>query len=146
MNDRDELARRDLATMTRAYKAPMNVMRGVAFAIGCLVVALSVYTLMMDRRREYGILKAMGANGRHMLSIALRQTAIVAGLGLVCGALLFLVGRYIITAARPQFSVVATAGATFRATGAALVMALIASLLPAHQLSRLAPASAYQSG
>ena len=100
----------------------------------------------MDRRREYGIVKAMGATGRHMLAIALRQTVIVAATGLIAGGLLFLAGRALITSARPQFAVVATAGSAARAVGAALLMAVVAAILPAYQLSRLEPATAYRGG
>lgn len=146
VHDSDELARRDLAVLTRAYKVPMGVMRLVAFAIGSLVVALSVYTGMMDRRREYGIIKAMGATRRRLLSIALRQTFIVATAGQMAGGLFFLGGRALITNLRPQFAVVATVDATVRAVGAALLMAAIAALLPAHQLARLEPATAYRGG
>jgi putative ABC transport system permease protein len=146
VHDRDELARRDLAVLTRAYKVPMGVMRTVALAIGSLVVALSVYTAMMDRRREYGIIKAMGATRRHLLSIAFRQTMIVAGIGLATGGVLFLVGRAVITNLRPQFAVVATAGGIARAVVAAVLMAAIAAIVPAHQLARLEPAAAYRGG
>lgn len=146
VHDRDELARRDLAVLTRAYKVPMGFMRAVAFAIGSLVVAFSVYTAMTDRRREYGIIKAIGATRGHLLVIALRQTVIVAAAGLVTGGLLFLAGRALITNLRPQFTVVATVGATARAVAAALAMAAIAALLPAYQLSRLDPATAYRGG
>ena len=146
VHNRDQLARRDLAVIARAYKVPMNVMRAVAFAIGSLVVALSVYTAMMDRRREYGIVKAMGATRRNLLSIALRQTAIVATAGLIVGGVLFVAGRAIITGLRPQFAVVATTDATARAIAATLLMAVIAALLPAHQLARLEPATAFRGG
>ena len=146
VHDRAELARRDLAVMTRAYRVPMGVMRAVAFVIGSLVVALSVYTAMMDRRREYGIVKAMGASRRCMVAIALRQTVIVAATGLIAGGLLFLAGRAVITSIRPQFAVAATVDSTARAVGAALLMALVAAILPAYQLSRLEPATAYRGG
>jgi ABC-type antimicrobial peptide transport system permease subunit len=62
--DRDQLARADLKLMARAYSVPLTVMRAVAFAIGSLVIALTVYTAIADRRRECGIVKAMGAHGR----------------------------------------------------------------------------------
>src|SRR3546814_20458680 len=42
--DRDELARNDLALIARAHEVPLAVMRGVAFATGTLVVALSSYS------------------------------------------------------------------------------------------------------
>lgn len=146
VRDRDELATQDLAVMTRAYKVPMGVMRGVAFAIGILVIALCVYTAMMDRRREYGIIKAMGATRRNLISLALRQTLIVAGMGFVAGIFLFIVGRTVITSVRPQFSVVLTSAILARAIIAAVLMAIVASVLPAYRLARIEPATAYRGG
>ncbi len=146
VRDRSELAAQDLAVMTRAYQVPMGVMRGVAFAIGIAVIALSVYTSIMDRRREYGIIKAIGATRRHLIFVALRQTLIVAGAGLLAGSALFIAARALITSVRPQFSVVLTSGVAARAIGAAVLMALAASLLPAHHLARLEPAAAYRGG
>ena len=144
--DRDELAANDLAIMTRAYQVPLRVMRGVAFGIGIVVIALSVYTAMMDRRREYGIVKAMGATRLHLVSLAIRQTLIVAAAGLIAGSLLFVVGRAVITEVRPQFDVILTSTIVLRAIGAAALMAVLASVIPARRLARLEPATAYRGG
>jgi putative ABC transport system permease protein len=56
-----------------------------------------------------------------------------------------LVGRELIVASRPQFSVVLTSGALVRATVAAFVMALLAAVIPARRLAKLEPAVAYRS-
>ena len=106
--DRDQLAQADLRLMARAYSVPLTVMRAVAFAIGSLVIALTVYTAIADRRREYGIVKAMGAHGRRLLALAVNQTLIIAASGLVAGGLLFLAGRTYISWVRPQFVILAT--------------------------------------
>ena len=110
------------------------------------MIALSVYTEMMDRRREYGIVTAMGATRAHLASLALRQTLIVATAGLIAGGILFLAGRAVIITTRPQFDIVLTATIAGRAVATAIVMALLASLLPAHRLARLEPAIAYRGG
>lgn len=144
--DRDELAKNDLALMTRAYGVPMRVMVGVAFVIGSLVIALSVYTAIAERSREYGIVKAIGARGTYLLVLALRQTLMIATVGLAAGGLLFLVGRALITRVRPQFVVLATSGGIARAVGAALLMGGLAAVIPARRLARLAPATAYRGG
>ncbi|MFA5773968.1 MAG: ABC transporter permease [Ilumatobacteraceae bacterium] len=146
VRNRDELATQDLAVMTRAYKIPMGVMRGVAFAIGILVIALCVYTAIMDRSREYGIIKAMGATRRDLVSLALRQTFIVASAGFIAGSMLFTVGRAVISSIRPQFSVVLTTDTVTRAIIAAVLMALVAAALPANRLARIEPATAYRGG
>jgi putative ABC transport system permease protein len=144
--DRDELAKNDLSLMARAYSVPLRVMRAVAFTVGSLVIALTVYTAIMERRREYGIVKAMGARGRHLLGLAVQQTLIIAGIGLISGGLLFIAGRAYITAVRPQFVILASAGSVGRAIVAAVLMALVAAVVPARRLARLEPATAYRGG
>lgn len=142
--DPGQLARNDLALMARAYEVPLGVMRGVAFAIGSLVIALTAYTAIVERRREYGIVKAIGAHGRYLLSLALRQTMIVAVLGLVSGWFLFLATRAVIASVRPQFVILATPEGVGRAVAAAVLMGFLASLLPARRLAKLEPAAAYR--
>jgi len=144
--DRDELARNDLALMARAYEVPLRVMRGVALVIGSLVIALTTYSAIVDRRREYGIVKAIGAGGRHLVGLAVRQSMLVATAGLLTGGLLFVAGRALIGALRPQFVILATTGNIGRAVGAALLMALVAAIVPARRLARLEPATAYRGG
>lgn len=144
--DRDELARNDLALIARAYQTPLAVMRGVAFVIGSLIIALTAYSAIMERRREYGIVKAIGAGRRRLISLAVQQSLIVSALGLVAGALFFLGGRAFITSVRPQFIILATPGSIARAVITAVLMGLVASILPARRLAGLEPAVAYRGG
>jgi len=144
--DRDELARNDLALMARAYEVPLGVMRAVAFAIGSLVIALTAYSAIVDRRREYGIVKAIGGRGRHLVALAVRQTMLVSAVGLVTGGVLFLAARTFINSVRPQFVILATPGNVGRAVVAAVLMGLVAAVLPARRLAKLEPATAYRGG
>ena len=144
--DRDELARNDLALIARAYEVPLAVMRGVAFVIGSLIIALTAYSAIMERRREYGIVKAIGAGRRRLISLAVQQSLIVSALGLVAGALFFVGGRAFITSVRPQFIILATPGSIARAVVTAVLMGLVASILPARRLAGLEPAVAYRGG
>lgn len=144
--DADELARNDLALMARAYEVPLGVMRGVAFAIGSLVIALTAYSAIVERGREYGIVKAIGARGRHLVLLAVQQTTILSIAGLAAGGVLFLAARAIINSARPQFVILATPGSIGRAVAAAILMGLVAAVLPARRLAKLEPATAYRGG
>lgn len=142
--DREQLRSNDTAVMTRAFGTPLKVMVTVAFGAGSLVVALTAYAAVVERRREYGIVKAMGATGSWLTRVAVTQSLALALLGLVAGWLLFLAGRAVIVGLRPQFSVVATTGGVTRALAAALLMGLIAAIVPARRLARLDPSSAYR--
>jgi putative ABC transport system permease protein len=144
--DPAELAQADFDVVARAFESPMQLMAGVAFVIGSAVIALTAYTGIAERRREYGIVKALGARARYVVRIAVVQSSLVATTGLVAGGVLFVAGRAAITAARPQFSVVLTAGSVARAVGAGLLMAILGAVLPARRLVAVDPATAYRGG
>ena len=80
-----------------------------------------------------------------LVVIAVGQTLLLAALGLVAGAGLFVFGRLLIASLRPQFTIALTAGAVGRAALASLVMALLAAIVPARRLAALEPAVAYRS-
>lgn len=144
--DPGDLAQADFDVVARAFESPMRLMAGVALVIGSAVVALTAYTGIAERRREYGIVKALGARARDLVHVALVQTTLVGIAGLGAGAALFVAGRAAITAARPQFSVVLTTGSLVRAVGAVLLMAVLGAVVPARRLVAVDPATAYRGG
>jgi putative ABC transport system permease protein len=140
----DEVAAHTEALASGIFSGPLRLMVVVAFAAGTMIIALTAYTAITERRREYGIVKALGASRGRLVGMAVTQTFVLALLGLVAGGLLFLGGREVIVASRPQFEVLAAPGAFLRAAGAAFVMALLAAVVPARRLARLDPATAYR--
>jgi putative ABC transport system permease protein len=129
---------------TKVFGSPLRLMVAIAFLAGVLIVALTVYAEVAERRREYGIIKALGASRRRLGLLALGQTLVLAVLGLATGGLLLAAGRALLGWTRPQFEVVITGGLLAQAVGAALVMALLAAIVPARRLARLDPATAYR--
>lgn len=142
---REQVAANDLEFATGIFGSPVRLMVGIGLAAGTMIVALTAYTAVVERRREYGIAKAMGATRLFLVRIALAQTLTIAALGLLAGWGLFFVGRALIVEARPQFSVLLTAGGLGRAVVAAVAMALVAAVIPARRLAALEPAVAYRS-
>ena len=126
------------------FTGPLRLMVIVAFSAGTLVIALTAYTAVVERRREYGIIKALGARRRRLVGMAVGQTIVLAVTGLAMGVVLFVVGRELIVTARPQFAVLITWGAFLRAAAAALAMAVVAAVVPARRLTKLEPASAFR--
>jgi putative ABC transport system permease protein len=141
----DRVAANNLRFATGIFGSPVRLMVGIGLAAGTMIIALTAYTAIIERRREYGIVKAMGGTPRYLVALALGQTLALAALGLVAGWAFFLAGRLLITSARPQFTVLTTGGAVGRAALAALVMALFAAVIPARRLAGLEPAVAYRS-
>ena len=142
---RDEVAANNLEVATGIFGSPIRLMVGIGLAAGTLIIALTAYTAVIERRREYGIVKALGATRSRLIGVAVAQTITLAGLGLAAGWVFFLAGRALIGAARPQFTVLLTSGAVGRAAAAAAAMALLAAVIPARRLAALEPAVAYRS-
>jgi putative ABC transport system permease protein len=65
-----------------------RVVIGIAILIGFLVVCLSMYTAVLERTREIGILKALGASPAYIVGILLRETVVLALTGVVIGIIM----------------------------------------------------------
>lgn len=141
---RQQLADRDRRLLTGIFGAPVRLMVAVAFGVGTLVVALTVYASVIERRREYGIVKALGAGRWAVTGVVVRQSLLLAAVGLVVGFGLYLAGRALIAELRPQFSVVLAPGSAVRGVGAAVLMAVLAAVVPARRVAASDPASVYR--
>src|SRR6202008_2871483 len=62
-----------------------QVMIGISVFIGFAVVCLSMYMAVLQRTREIGILKSLGASQWYVLSIILREAVMLAIVGTVLG-------------------------------------------------------------
>src|SRR5262249_10502863 len=81
------------------------LMVGAAFIIGALGVGMVIYTATIERRREYGILKAIGARGGVLYRVVVWQALVAAGLGALLGTGLAYGLGWLVMATRPQFLV-----------------------------------------
>lgn len=72
------------------------VVVGIGVLVGFLVVFLSMYTAVLERTREIGVLKALGASPAYVLNILLRETALLAIAGSIVGIGLSYVTRFVI--------------------------------------------------
>jgi putative ABC transport system permease protein len=77
------------------------VLVGLSVVFGFLVVFLAMYTAVLERTREIGILKALGATSGFIVQMLLRETVVIALIGCVIGILLAFVAKWTITALVP---------------------------------------------
>ena len=69
------------------FNLSLEVITGIAVIIGFLVIFQSMYTAVLERTREIGILKSMGASKTTIVSVVLRECAVLAAAGVVVGIL-----------------------------------------------------------
>lgn len=62
-----------------------KLMITIAVAIGFLVIFLSLYTSVLERTREIGILKALGASRGYVVGLIVRESELLAGVGILAG-------------------------------------------------------------
>ena len=134
----------DAKLMARVYDAPIGLMVAIAFVVGVLVVGLVIYTATIERRREYGAVKAIGARNRTLYRVVTIQAAIAAVVGAVAGTGLAFLAAAALMSWRPQFLVAIEPTAVAMVLASSLVMALLAALIPARSAARLEPAEVFR--
>lgn len=144
VSSKAEVIANDRSLFGKFFAAPVRLMVGIAFLVGTLVVGLVIYTATVERRREYGALKAIGARNRTLYKVVVTQALIAAVAGSILGTGLALGGASLVMLLRPQFLIVLEPEAVAQALSAGLLMALLSALVPARSMAVLAPAEVFR--
>ncbi len=145
----DAMLKSELISATRrtylsVFRAPLSLMAGIASLVGTLVVGLVIYTATLERRREYGVLKAVGARNRVLYRMVATQALAAALTGSALGVGAALGAAALIMALRPQFLITIEPTSALLALAIGVGMALAGALFPARMLARLAPAEVFR--
>jgi putative ABC transport system permease protein len=124
------------------FNIALNVVISIATIIGFLVIFQSMYTAVMERTREIGILKSMGAGRLAIVSVVLRETMLLALVGTTLGVAATYLLRNVLHDRFPTLSFEVTLGWVFNAVLIALCGALFGALYPALKAARKDPIDA----
>src|ERR1700693_2411731 len=117
----------------------INTMIAIAVAIGFLVIFLSMYTTIIERTREIGVLKSLGASKGYIVQIVLSETFLLCLGGVVGGIGLSFAMRAIFLSAFPSLTILITGKWIVYAALIALVGGLLGASYPAWLASRKDP-------
>jgi putative ABC transport system permease protein len=84
----------DSVPMLRPF---INLVIGIGVVVGFLVVFQCMYTAVLERTRDIGTLKAMGASRNYILNVLLRETAAMTVTGAIVGILFTYGARFLIS-------------------------------------------------
>ena len=124
------------------FNIGLRVVIGIAVTIGFLVIFQSMYTAVMERTREIGILKSLGASRLYIVVVVLRETSLLAALGIVLGVGATYLMRAIFHARFPTLDFAVTPNWVGSAIAIAFVGAMLGALYPALKAARKDPIDA----
>jgi len=120
----------------------IHAMISLAIAIGLLVIFLTMYTTVIERTRDIGVLKSLGATRSFIVRALLTESAALCVFGIAAGVGLSYAVRAAFLAGFPTLSILITTEWVLRAAGIALTGAIIGASYPAWVASRKDPVEA----
>ncbi len=125
-----------------AFNIGLRVVIGIAVIIGFMAIFQSMYTAVMERTREIGILKSMGAGRFDIVSVVLRETGLLALVGVTLGVAATYLLKHVLHRVQPTMSFSVTVPWVLFGVGIALVGSLCGALYPALKAARKDPIDA----
>jgi len=134
-------------TVLGIVQAVLIGIAAISLLVGAVGIMNSMYTSVVQRTREIGIMKSIGAKRRDIVIIFMIESAIVGGLGGILGVILGMVIAFLVEIAATTsgfilLDVQLSAGLILFGIVFALGVGILAGTLPAIQASKLSPINA----
>lgn len=141
---RQEFSRQERQVIKDMSTDVITMMNLIGFFIGLAVLSLTVYTATLSRRKEYGMLKALGARNSHLYGVVLAQAllSIVIGFGLGVAATLLL--STLIPRLGLNLRLQISNASLLKVSIVSILIAAFSAALPIHQIARLDPAMVFR--
>jgi putative ABC transport system permease protein len=125
-----------------AFTIALNVVIGIATIIGFLVIFQSMYTAVMERTREIGILKSLGASKSYIVNVVLRETALITVFGIAVGMVFTVLIKSWMSYRFPTLPFFVTADWWVKGTLIALAGGILGAVYPAFKAAGKDPIDA----
>ena len=113
----------------------IRTMLAIGMVISFLVVLLNMHTMVMERTREIGILKALGSSRLDIVKLLLGETLVLALMGGVCGILVTFLVEAILNETTPTLQILITPAWLGKSVLLALAGAAAGAVYPALRAS-----------
>jgi putative ABC transport system permease protein len=120
----------------------IEIVIGISVIIGFIVIFQSMYTAVMERTREIGILKSLGANKLYIINVILREALVLAIGGIIFGLLFSYAARVGILHKFPLMRVQMTSYWVIMSSIIAILGALLGAIYPAFKAAQKDPIDA----
>jgi putative ABC transport system permease protein len=125
-----------------AFNNALHVVIGIAVIVGFIVIFQAMYTAVLERTREIGILKSLGASRLYVVDLVLRETAFLAVVGIAVGFAITFALKAVMDKRFPTLLFPVTTGWLVAATLIAFGGALVGAIYPAFKAASKDPIEA----
>ena len=132
--------------VTDMSAAVISIMSAVGFVVALTVVALTVYVATLARRREFGVLKALGAPNRVLYRVVLVQAVLSVAAGFAIGLAFTGLLAFGIVRTDLNLELAITAASLVKVGLFAAIVAGLAAILPTRQVAGVDPAVVFRRG
>jgi putative ABC transport system permease protein len=115
----------------------LRVILILAVVVGTVVVGLTVYTSVLEKEREFGVMKALGAPRQSLARVVVEETFACCLAGFVLGEGASLLSSLFAERAVPQFVTQVQSGDIATVFATTLFMGVVAAFIPIQRLMRV---------
>lgn len=120
----------------------INVVIGISMVIGFIVIFQAMYAAVMERTREIGILKSLGAGKLYIINVILRETLLIAIGGIILGIAISYLARTGLHHKFKTLPILITPEWLVRATIIAIIGSMLGAVYPALKAAQKDPIDA----
>ena len=120
----------------------MNATSTLAMVVCFLFILLTMYTIVIERTREIGVLKSLGVTRFDLLKLSICEALIISIAGAAIGIGLSLTAKYVLAIVRPLLTVDLSTELLIIAVLVAVIGGVLSALYPGWRAARLDPALA----
>jgi putative ABC transport system permease protein len=141
----DEFAGKVAKTVETGFLPVVAVLVALGIVVGGAVIGLTTYTATIEKSRDFGVLKAVGASGSYLYRIVITQSLIVGVFGSALGVAASAIAASLIGRAIPEFLTDLLWTDVAWVVMGALAMAVVASFVPVRRINSIDPAMVFRA-
>ncbi|HEX6195300.1 MAG TPA: ABC transporter permease [Jiangellaceae bacterium] len=145
VRDTDAMVAVNQRVITDSFLPVISVLLVIGFVVGVAVIGLTIYSAVLEKRREYGVVKALGARSWQLTAVVAIQALLAAAGGYLVGVGLAVAGRQAAERWVPAFVADIVPGDLVRVAAATVAMAVIAAVIPLARIARIDSAEVFRA-
>ena len=131
-----------MTSNTPVLKPFITAMVSLSALISFMMILLAMYSTIMERTREIGILKSLGASKSFIISLIMKESLVICGIGVGAGFLLTWLAIHVILSVAPNLPVDISGSWKLGAALMAFLGGTLGALYPALKAAQLDPIKA----